>query len=74
MSTEAKKRDVQVTVGLPPRLYSRLALLAHRHEQTLCEAIRAGLQAYVDKHLEEGEERPGYAERTIMRDQSTENG
>jgi hypothetical protein len=74
MRMEAENRDVQVAVNLPPRLYSRLALLAHRHDQTLGQAIRAGLQAYVDAWLAEGEERPGYVERTIMRDQSSESG
>jgi hypothetical protein len=70
---ETEKKNVQVTVGLPPRLYSRLALLAHRHHQTLGETIRAGLQAYVVVHLAEEEERPGYAERTITVDQSTDS-
>jgi hypothetical protein len=74
MHMETENKDIQVTVGLPARLYSRLALLAHRHDQTLGEAIRAGLQVYVDAWLAEGEERPGYVERTITREGSTESG
>ena len=50
---------MQVTVRLPPRLYSRLVLVAHRHEQELGETIRAGLQAFVDVHGGEAKERLG---------------
>ena len=41
-------KAVNVTVRLTPRLYSRLVLVAHRHEQTLGETIRDGLQEFVD--------------------------
>ena len=65
-------RNVQVTVGLPPTLYSRLALVAHRHDQTLGDAIRAALAGYVEDRLEEAQERLEQTQRTITRDPSTD--
>jgi predicted DNA-binding protein len=50
-----EEKAVQVTVRLSPYLYSRMALLAHRHEQPLGDAIREALHAYVDFHLDEDE-------------------
>ena len=44
---------VHVTVALTPYVYSRLALLAHRHEQPLGDAIREALSAYVETHVGE---------------------
>ena len=52
---EEQGKTVHVTVRLPPQLYSRLVLIAHRHEQPLGDAIREGLRAYVDFHLDEAE-------------------
>lgn len=73
MGMEAETRDVQVTVGLEPYTYSRLALLAHRRNHALGDEIRAALHAYVDAQLAEGKERLDQAQRTITRERSTDS-
>jgi hypothetical protein len=74
VENEGTGRHVRVAVGLPPFTYSRLALFAKRHEQSLGEEIRAALRAYVEHQLAIADEGLGYAERTISGDQSMENG
>lgn len=69
-----EERNVRVEVLLPAHVYSRLALFAHRHEQTLGAEIRSVLAAHV-KTVEQAEreslDRLDERERTITSDQST---
>jgi hypothetical protein len=50
-----ESKSIQVTVQFAPRIYSRLALLAHRHELSLGDEIRAAVEAHIERHAEEAE-------------------
>lgn len=50
---EGEKKSVHVTVSFLPHLYSRLVLLAHRHDRSLGDEIRAAAEEHVERHAEE---------------------
>ena len=60
---------MQITIGLPPYTYSRLALLAHRRNHPLGDEIRAALHTHVEAHAEWLKE----GQRTITRVESTDS-
>jgi hypothetical protein len=74
VENEGQAGLIRIAIGLPPFTYSRLALFAKRHEQTLGEEIRAALRTYVDDQLARAEKGLGYAERTISDAKSSESG
>jgi metal-responsive CopG/Arc/MetJ family transcriptional regulator len=74
VENEGAGKLIRIEVGLPAFVYSRLALFAKRHEQTLGEEIRAALRTYVEQQQAKAAEALGYAERTISDAKSSESG
>lgn len=77
VENEGTGKPIRVTIGLSPFVYSRLALYAKRHDQTLGGEIRAALHAYVEQQQQIAANAANAfdsAERTIISDRSTENG
>jgi predicted HicB family RNase H-like nuclease len=48
-SAEGRK-SVHVTVRFEPSVYSRLVLLAHRHQHSLGDEIRIAAKQYIERH------------------------